>query len=880
MKKKGTIEQNCPYRAAKQTETAWRFVRPRKAAAIFSFAALLLLAFIPSHAHAQDTSTGLVGHWTLDETNGTTAFDSAGSTNGTMQSGLDAATATAPGVIGTGLDFTPNNTINLGDYDMSSDFSISVWFNADVVDGAWRSIVMRNNNYGIETRFGNLYFRVGSSWGNDVSTGGLAADTWYHAVLTYDGGTNTLTGYLDGVSLGTNTSAFTNTNDDTAIGSWSNFQEYFDGTIDDVRFYNRVLTPADVTALYNRTVECSNTVAGQMIYNENYRVMQYCDGTNWESMGKGASILHGQKTEGNDYAINAVEFDGTSDNLIFNNSGTTSLISRTFSGSFWIKSGDVGTSQSRVIHGSGGTPTVFIQSDGSIRIVVGSDGGTPAYDINCSTAAGVLQNETWHHVSFSFDTTDDNRKHIYVDDVDVTPAGDCLTNSGLLRFSDGHWVGGINTAYYDMDLADVWFSFNTYIDLSVAANRRLFTNASGQAINLGSNGELPTGSAPDIFLSGDTASWHTNLGTAGGFTENGALTDATTLPPSETARKLVGWWRMDETTGTVAADSSASGNDATLTNVTFDTNSVSGPTSTGLDTNTGDALTGLQVNNNGVYTGLTKATISFWVNPDDFASGSTFIDIEDVFRVDTPIGQNRIFFRANAWDGTAGSWNSDSLTLNAQEWNHVAVTYDYDDPVGTRPIIYVNGVANASPAVASNPTGNYARPADATTYISRRHDSTNSYVRGKIDDVRLYNFALDAAQIDELYHASSDFYRSNAVEFDNTTYLQRGGAITGLSDCPSATASFWIRRNSGYGTTRMIWDGGGSNSYLSFDPTDRIFWEGVTLRGSTAITDNNWHHYLISFNATTGERHVYLDDVAETLSNTMPNSKRGDFSCA
>lgn len=125
-------------------------------------------------------------------------------------------------------------------------------------------------------------------------------------------------------------------------------------------------------------------------------------------------------------------------------------------------------------------------------------------------------------------------------------------------------------------------------------------------------------------------------------------------------------------------------------------------------------------------------------------------------------------------------------------------------------------------------------------------------------------------------HKDTGVYVPFAMKFDTSSYLQRGGALTGLSDCRSATASFWIKRNDGFGVTTMIWDGGATNSYLSFLATNRLYWEGVTLQGSTAITDSEWHHFLISFDATTGDRHIYLNDVAETISGTMTNADK-DF---
>lgn len=85
----------------------------------------------------------------------------------------------------------------------------------------------------------------------------------------------------------------------------------------------------------------------------------------------------------------------------------------------------------------------------------------------------------------------------------------------------------------------------------------------------GDDGSLLTGSKPDVFLSGDVDTWHTNIGSAGGFTENGALTLADNPIPLPAAPNstvgLVGHWKLDETSGTTATDSAGT-NDGTLTN--------------------------------------------------------------------------------------------------------------------------------------------------------------------------------------------------------------------------------------------------------------------------------------------------------------------------
>jgi len=61
------------------------------------------------------------------------------------------------------------------------------------------------------------------------------------------------------------------------------------GTIDDVRVYNRALSASDVLTLYNSTATaCAGPVGytGDEIYNSDYHVLQFCNGTNWIPMGK------------------------------------------------------------------------------------------------------------------------------------------------------------------------------------------------------------------------------------------------------------------------------------------------------------------------------------------------------------------------------------------------------------------------------------------------------------------------------------------------------------------------------------------------------------------------------------------------------------------
>eukprot|EP00951_Prasinocladus_malaysianus_P002741 scaffold19422_cov43-Prasinocladus_malaysianus.AAC.1 len=52
-----------------------------------------------------------------------------------------------------------------------------------------------------------------------------------------------------------------------------------------------------------------------------------------------------------------------------------------------------------------------------------------------------------------------------------------------------------------------FYATREFLDMSVEANRRKFVSASGAPVLLGVDGSLPTGNAPDIYLSGDSGNW-------------------------------------------------------------------------------------------------------------------------------------------------------------------------------------------------------------------------------------------------------------------------------------------------------------------------------------------------------------------------------------
>lgn len=242
------------------------------------------------------------------------------------------------------------------------------------------------------------------------------------------------------------------------------------------------------------------------------------------------------------YNPQGVQFDGTNDYLARGGDLTGNANSKLVTGSFWMKLPAspgffyIWTSQST----ASSNPRFGISFDGASTLVLTGQNSSST-TILSMTSNAVLSNTSWRHVMFSFDLSDTNKRHIYIDDSDEFNAASTYTNDTIdlspaslrdhILGARDFGLGAFNIA--DCDLADFWLDFGTYVDLSVSSNRRKFVGASAAtSVDLGSDGSTPTGSAPIVYLSGETSTWHTNDGTGGGFTENGALTDSATSPPS------------------------------------------------------------------------------------------------------------------------------------------------------------------------------------------------------------------------------------------------------------------------------------------------------------------------------------------------------------
>jgi hypothetical protein len=97
------------------------------------------------------------------------------------------------------------------------------------------------------------YLRLKSDLGL-VGPAALPVDTWSHVAATYDGATHRL--YVNGAPVASvsRTGKIGTSPKPLRIGGNSVFGEWFSGTIDEVRVYNRALTAAEVSADRTRPI--------------------------------------------------------------------------------------------------------------------------------------------------------------------------------------------------------------------------------------------------------------------------------------------------------------------------------------------------------------------------------------------------------------------------------------------------------------------------------------------------------------------------------------------------------------------------------------------------------------------------------------------------
>jgi len=192
----------------------------------------------------------LVCWWKLDEGQGSIALDWSGHKNdGTLMNGPGWVT----GYDENALEFDGNDDyVNFGNTSSwpagNSDRSMCAWSKTDTIAGGWRWIAAYGSAGTGQAMFigMNTDALYGGGYADDVFTNGFwEVDVWHHICLTYDGTTARL--YADGIEVAAEAKNWDLVLSRAHIGRQVNdIAEFWDGLIDDVRIYDKVLTPDEI----------------------------------------------------------------------------------------------------------------------------------------------------------------------------------------------------------------------------------------------------------------------------------------------------------------------------------------------------------------------------------------------------------------------------------------------------------------------------------------------------------------------------------------------------------------------------------------------------------------------------------------------------------
>lgn len=222
---------------------------------------------------------------------------------------------------------------------------------------------------------------------------------------------------------------------------------------------------------------------------------------------------------------------------------------------------------------------------------------------------------------------------------------------------------------------------------------------------------------------------------------------------SDVSTGLVAWYKLDETSGTAAADSSGNGRNATVAG-TASWNSGDGFTFAGGANGSGNAIT---LPNN-LLSGLDDVSVDFDVKVDPTLTGNYFMfNLGNV--APFPNGTGYLFVTGKDGNGayrgtmaTGGFATEQSASraggLSTGVWKHVTLTIDggtpespgtsklYEDGV----LVATNSNITAKPSQIGEPDGTSNR-----NFIGRSAYTADRSFKGTIRDFRIYDRALDEA---------------------------------------------------------------------------------------------------------------------------------------
>jgi hypothetical protein len=499
--------------------------------------------------------------------------------------------------------------------------------------------------------------------------------------------------------------------------------------------------------------------------------------------------------------------------------------------------------------------------------------GTNSYII--MTTAIITADSIWHHVAAVFDRTNPNKTGIYLDGIKLTTTDTgTAANVGSIASTNGLGLGR------DSDnLSSTSSTFNGSLDETRIYNRALSPTEVSQLYN---------------FAPGP-----------------------------------VGYWKMDEGTGSTAIDSSGNGYSANWSGTPMWSNGKYGKSAKITTRNTDFMSANTTLVRSFPFTMSAWVNTTYTTNPQDiFILGSSTANVSFYsLQVRETNGVVRAY--CFNYDTNTTAIAQSTVSVNDGKWHFINAVFTSD----TSRYIYVDGV------LAGSDTTSCAFDAARINKfaIGRDTDLANGMSNSSVDEVKIYNYARNQAQIiedmnaghpapgspvssaiahwklDEGYGTSAQDYSSNsntltlssatsawtnsgkfnkAWNGNGTLYLSRADdSDFDVSATDDYSISLWYKSDnaSNPGATEYLFNKANATTAgyaiyantsgnLCFAIDDDTTWSpDVASCTSTDVYDATWHHIVAVRNVTADTTAIYVDgnlrdSDSDTTSATLANS--------
>jgi Concanavalin A-like lectin/glucanases superfamily len=707
------------------------FVRTTAAAAALS--CMFFLLVIPRISHA-DITSGLVGYWTFDGTDiSDEVNDRSGQDNNGYFFGGATSTAKVQGKLGQALSFDGANTYvdvgNPASLSITGSITLSAWVMLHNTNPDDAVIISKRGSSGslgyklaetLDQGPNQAQLTLSQDGTADTTSYGattLKTNTWYHIVGVYDTSVPSVHIYVNGVlddgNMGPAPSSIHNTTATAEIGrDQGGGATNIDGIIDDVRIYNRALSAHEVQQLYQY---------GQALHKppNNLGLIGY-----WP-MNEGSGLKAGDFSGFGHIGIfnnspiwtsgklgGALSFNGnTPDALVISNSSGVADNLANMSIALWFKTTEPGMGAliSKIFDDTNVPGWMLLMGElsnpGRISFQTQQDAST--WHLAQTNAA--YNDGKWHHLVATLSGGVEGTITIYVDGAAVSTtandSGTVTTDSNAQNI-----VIGDSVSHTDIGIT------------SAIDDVRIYNRALG-AVDVANLYDQGTAGATQVNASSAALDEHTSLGPSGG---------------------LVGHWTFDGAdTQSSIADVSGQGNNGYMIGAATSSEKIAGVLGQALNFDTTNYV---QISNGTPYD-FTNGTfsVSAWFKPSsnigsvqrivDHAGGcgnGWTLEYDDGFASTKGLSlqlNNADFPGSNINVITLGKWQQVGFTDNAG-----TVTF------------YVNGVAQGSTSGTQLPLA-----ANDNLVLGGASCRTNRNISAGIDDVRVYNRALSAAEMGHLY---------------------------------------------------------------------------------------------------------------------------------